>query len=42
VFQFHGVGGGEFPVAVWLGAWGARVQFANFADGGTTRGARHG
>jgi hypothetical protein len=39
---FHGLGCGELPIPVWLGARGARMQFTNFADCCTTRVTRHG
>ena len=40
--SFHGLGCGEFPISVWLGARGARMQFANFPDRRTTSNTRHG
>ena len=41
-FHFHGLGGGEFPVSVGLGARGARMQFTNFPDRSATSNTRHG
>ncbi len=39
---FHGLGCGEFPIPVWLGARGAGMQFTDFADRCTTGVTRHG
>jgi hypothetical protein len=39
---FHGLGGGKFPISVWLGARGTRVQFTNLIVGCTTSGTRYG
>jgi hypothetical protein len=33
---FHGLGGGKFPIPVWLGARGSRVQFTSLIVGCTT------
>ena len=41
-FRFHSLGCGEFPVSVWLGARGTRMQFASFPDRSTTSSTRHG
>ena len=35
-FRFHGLGGGKFPISVWLGAQGTRVQFTSLVLGRTT------
>jgi hypothetical protein len=40
--RFHGVGCGEFPISVWLGAPGTRLQFTSFLGRCTTRRTRHG
>jgi hypothetical protein len=34
--RFHGLGGGKFPISVWLGAQGTRVQFTSLVLGRTT------
>jgi hypothetical protein len=39
---FEGLGGGEFPVPVGLGARGAGMEFTSFSDCGTTGGTGHG
>jgi len=41
-FRFYGFGCREFPISVWLGARGTRMQFTGFPDGSTTRSTRHG
>ena len=40
--SFHGLGCGKFPIPVWLGALGARVQFTSFLDRCATSRTRHG
>ncbi len=39
---FHGLGGGKFPIPVWLGARGTRVQFTSPTVGCTTSRTRYG
>jgi hypothetical protein len=39
---FHGLGGGKFPVSVWLGARGTRVQFTSLIVGCTISRTRYG
>jgi hypothetical protein len=39
---FQGFGCGKFPISVWLGARGTRMQFTCFIDRCTTRRTRHG
>jgi hypothetical protein len=39
---FHGVRRGKFPLAMWLGTQGTRMQFTGFVDGGGASGTRHG
>jgi hypothetical protein len=39
---FHRLGGGKFPISVWLGARGARVQLTSLLVGCTTSRTRHG
>jgi hypothetical protein len=36
-----GLGGGEFAIAVWLGARGTGMEFTDFPDCGTTGGTRN-
>ena len=38
---FHSLGGGKFPIPVWLGARGSRVQFTSLMVGCTTSRTRH-
>jgi len=40
--RFRGLGRGKFPISVWLGARGARVQFTRLSDRCATGIARHG
>jgi hypothetical protein len=40
--RFHGLGCGKFPISVWLGAQGIRLQFTDFRGLCTTSWARHG
>ena len=40
--RFHGLGCGKFPISVWLGARGTRMQFTSLLDRRTTSRARHG
>jgi len=40
--RFDGLGGGKFPVSVWLGAQGSRVQFTSLFVGCTTSRTRYG
>jgi hypothetical protein len=40
--SFHGLGCGKFPIPVWLGALGARVQFTSFLDRCATSRTGHG
>ena len=39
--RFHGLGCGKFPVSVWLGARGARIQLARLLGGGATGRTKH-
>jgi hypothetical protein len=39
---FHSLGGGKFPIPVWLGAPGTRMQFTSFMDRCATSRTRHG
>jgi hypothetical protein len=39
---FHGLGCGKFPIPVWLGAWGTRVQFTSLPDRCPTSVTGHG
>jgi hypothetical protein len=39
---FHGLGGGKFPISVWLGARGTRVQLTSLLVGCTTSRTRYG
>jgi hypothetical protein len=41
-FCFHSFGCGEFPVSVWLGARGTRMQFTSFPGRSAASGTRHG
>jgi hypothetical protein len=40
--HFHGLGYGKFPVSVWLGAQGTRMQFTSFLGRCTASRTRHG
>jgi hypothetical protein len=40
--HFHGLGCGRFPVSVWLGAQGTRMQFTSFLGRCTASRTRHG
>ena len=40
--RFHGLGGGKFPISVWLGAQSTRVQLASLLVGCTTSRTRYG
>src|ERR1700756_1700123 len=40
--SFNGLGGGKFPIAMWLGAHGTRMQFTSFFLRCTTSRTRHG
>ncbi len=40
--RFHDLGCGKFPISVWLGAQGARMQFTSFLGRCTTSRTRHG
>jgi hypothetical protein len=40
--RFHGLGGGKFPISVWLGARGTRVQFTSLLVGCTPSRTRYG
>jgi hypothetical protein len=40
--HFQGLGCGKFPVSVWLGAQGTRMQFTSFLGRCTARRTRHG
>jgi hypothetical protein len=40
-FCFHSFGCGEFPVSVWLGARGTRMQFTSFPGRSAASGTRH-
>lgn len=39
--RIHSLGGGEFPVSVWLRAWGSGMQLTSFPDRRTTCRTRH-
>jgi len=39
--RFHGLGGGKFPISVWLGAQGTRVQFTSLLAGCSTSRTRY-
>jgi hypothetical protein len=38
---FHGVRRGKFPLPMWLGTQGTRMQFTGFVDGCGASGTRH-
>jgi len=40
--RFHDLGCGKFPISVWLGAQGTRMQFTSFLGRCTTSRTRHG
>ena len=40
--HLYGLGCGKFPITMWLGAKGARMQFARFLGSCTTSRTRHG
>jgi hypothetical protein len=40
--RFHGLSCGKFPISMWLGAQGARMQFTSFLGRRTTSRTRHG